>query len=158
MYEYALQVAEILKDRPSWFRDCRSIDVLSVIPTANAGTIELIYMQVFMDTYDRMDHFVIMFSYVECPDISPFFFVFLCFGVPVQTYAPTTLAAARDFWTLRYTTSLEDGSLVVIRFVIPFSTFPSVFAALNWKMKVSPFLEDSVIILGNMVSAFASRT
>ncbi|TQD70251.1 hypothetical protein C1H46_044211, partial [Malus baccata] len=29
------------------------------------------------------------------------------------TYAPTTLAAARDFWTLRYTTSLEDGSLVV---------------------------------------------
>lgn len=30
-----------------------------------------------------------------------------------QTYAPTTLAAARDFWTLRYTTSLEDGSLVV---------------------------------------------
>lgn len=30
-----------------------------------------------------------------------------------QTYAPTTLAAARDFWTLRYSTSLEDGSLVV---------------------------------------------
>jgi len=34
--------------------------------------------------------------------------IFFC-----QTYAPTTLAAARDFWTLRYTTSLEDGSLVV---------------------------------------------
>ncbi|XP_015882797.3 homeobox-leucine zipper protein ATHB-14 isoform X1 [Ziziphus jujuba] len=68
------KVAEILKDRPSWYRDCRCIDVLSVIPTANAGTIELIYM---------------------------------------QTYAPTTLAAARDFWTLRYTTSLEDGSLVI---------------------------------------------
>ncbi|MCI31620.1 homeobox-leucine zipper protein ATHB-14-like, partial [Trifolium medium] len=31
----------------------------------------------------------------------------------MQTYAPTTLAAARDFWTLRYTTSLEDGSLVI---------------------------------------------
>ncbi|KAI0498858.1 hypothetical protein KFK09_019755 [Dendrobium nobile] len=29
------------------------------------------------------------------------------------TYAPTTLAAARDFWTLRYTTGLEDGSLVI---------------------------------------------
>ncbi|XP_057972220.1 homeobox-leucine zipper protein ATHB-14-like isoform X2 [Malania oleifera] len=68
------KVAEILKDRPSWFRDCRYLDVLSVIPTANGGTIELIYM---------------------------------------QTYAPTTLASARDFWTLRYTTSMEDGSLVI---------------------------------------------
>ncbi|KAL4386411.1 hypothetical protein GQ457_09G000480 [Hibiscus cannabinus] len=68
------KVAEIFKDRPSWFRDCRCIDILSIIPTANGGTIELIYM---------------------------------------QTYAPTTLAAARDFWTLRYTTSLEDGSVVI---------------------------------------------
>lgn len=68
------KVAKILKDRPSWFRDCRCLDVLSVLPTANGGTIELIYM---------------------------------------QTYAPTTLASARDFWTLRYTTSLEDGSLVI---------------------------------------------
>ncbi|XP_049931196.1 homeobox-leucine zipper protein HOX32 isoform X2 [Nymphaea colorata] len=68
------KVAEILKDRLSWFRDCRSLDVLSVLPTGNGGTIELIYM---------------------------------------QTYAPTTLASARDFWTLRYTTGLEDGSLVV---------------------------------------------
>ncbi|KAG9131769.1 hypothetical protein Leryth_009510 [Lithospermum erythrorhizon] len=33
--------------------------------------------------------------------------------VYAQTYAPTTLAQARDFWTLRYTTTLEDGSLVV---------------------------------------------
>lgn len=68
------KVSEILKDRPSWFRDCRCLDVLSVLPTANGGTIELIYM---------------------------------------QTYAPTTLAKARDFWTLRYTTSLEDGSVVI---------------------------------------------
>eukprot|EP00257_Ricinus_communis_P018512 XP_015577248.1 homeobox-leucine zipper protein ATHB-14 [Ricinus communis] len=68
------KVAEILKDRPSWFRDCRCLDTLSVIPTGNGGTIELIYM---------------------------------------QTYAPTTLAAAREFWTLRYTTTLEDGSLVI---------------------------------------------
>ncbi|KAK2991251.1 hypothetical protein RJ640_018008 [Escallonia rubra] len=69
-----MKVAEILKDRPSWYRDCRCLEVLSVIPTGNGGTIELIYM---------------------------------------QTYAPTTLASARDFWTLRYTTSLEDGSLVI---------------------------------------------
>jgi homeobox-leucine zipper protein len=33
--------------------------------------------------------------------------------VGYQIYAPTTLAAARDFWTLRYSTSLEDGSYVV---------------------------------------------
>ncbi|KAK4751182.1 hypothetical protein SAY87_004664 [Trapa incisa] len=68
------KIAEILKDRSSWFRDCRCIDVLNVIPTGDGGTIEFVYM---------------------------------------QTYAPTTLAAARDFWILRYTTSLEDGSLVI---------------------------------------------
>ncbi|KAK4756480.1 hypothetical protein SAY87_006607 [Trapa incisa] len=68
------RVAEILKDWPSWFRDCRAVDVLSVLPTANGGTIELLYMQM---------------------------------------YAPTTLAPARDFWLLRYTSVLEDGSLVV---------------------------------------------
>ncbi|KAL5976788.1 Homeobox-leucine zipper protein ATHB-15 [Asimina triloba] len=68
------RVAEILKDRPSWFRDCRSVDVINVLPTGNSGTIELLYMQL---------------------------------------YAPTTLAPARDFWLLRYTSVLEDGSLVV---------------------------------------------
>ncbi|GAB4829430.1 Homeobox-leucine zipper protein ATHB-14 [Ancistrocladus abbreviatus] len=68
------KAVEILKDRPSWYRDCRCLDVWSVIPTGNGGTMELVYM---------------------------------------QTYAPTTLASARDFWTLRYTSSLEDGSLVV---------------------------------------------
>ncbi|KAI3837465.1 hypothetical protein MKX03_033194, partial [Papaver bracteatum] len=52
-------VAEILKDRPSWFRDCRAVDVVNVL------------------------------------------------------YAPTTLAPARDFWLLRYTSVLEDGSLEV---------------------------------------------
>lgn len=31
----------------------------------------------------------------------------------LQMYAPMTLASARDFWTLRYTTSLENGSVVV---------------------------------------------
>ncbi|GAB2293495.1 Homeobox-leucine zipper protein ATHB-15 [Dionaea muscipula] len=68
------RVAEILKDRPSWFRECRAVDVLNVLPTANGGTIELLYMQL---------------------------------------YAPTTLAPARDFWLLRYTSVMEDGSLVV---------------------------------------------
>lgn len=31
----------------------------------------------------------------------------------MQIYASTTLASARDFWTLRYTSALEDGSIVV---------------------------------------------
>jgi homeobox-leucine zipper protein len=68
------RVAEILKDRPSWYRDCRAVDVLNALSTGNGGTIELLYMQL---------------------------------------YAPTTLAPARDFWLLRYTSVLEDGSLVV---------------------------------------------
>ncbi|KAK9168818.1 hypothetical protein Syun_000958 [Stephania yunnanensis] len=68
------KIADILKDRPSWFRECRNLEVFSMLPAGNGGTIELIYMQMF---------------------------------------APTTLAPARDFWTLRYTTTLEDGSLVV---------------------------------------------
>ncbi|KAG8375605.1 hypothetical protein BUALT_Bualt10G0117800 [Buddleja alternifolia] len=68
------RVAEILKDRPSWYRDCRAVDVLNVLSTGNGGTIELLYMQL---------------------------------------YAPTTLAPARDFWLLRYTSVMEDGSLVI---------------------------------------------
>ncbi|XP_075505195.1 LOW QUALITY PROTEIN: homeobox-leucine zipper protein ATHB-15-like [Primulina tabacum] len=68
------RIAEMLKDRPSWFRDCRAVDVLNVLPTASGGTIEILYMQL---------------------------------------YAPTTLAQGRDFWLLRYTSVLDDGSLVV---------------------------------------------
>jgi homeobox-leucine zipper protein len=37
----------------------------------------------------------------------------LMFHFYLQLYAPTTLVPARDFWTLRYTTIVEDGSLVV---------------------------------------------
>ncbi|EAZ25309.1 hypothetical protein OsJ_09120 [Oryza sativa Japonica Group] len=68
------KVVEILKDRPSWFRDCRNLEVFTMIPAGNGGTVELVY---------------------------------------TQLYAPTTLVPARDFWTLRYTTTMEDGSLVV---------------------------------------------
>lgn len=56
-----------------------------------------------------------------------FFIIFYFYGLYIlQTYAPTTLATARDFWTLRYTTGLEDGSLVVC-YVIAL-----LFAALFW--------------------------
>ncbi|KAK6933355.1 START domain [Dillenia turbinata] len=68
------ETVEILKDRSSWFRDCRKFEVFTKFPAGNEGIIELIYMQV---------------------------------------YAPTTLAHACNFWTLRYTSCLEDGSLVV---------------------------------------------
>ena len=37
----------------------------------------------------------------------------LDFNYLFQLYAPTTLAPPRDFWLLRYTSVLEDGSLVV---------------------------------------------
>jgi homeobox-leucine zipper protein len=46
------KVAEILKDRPSWYRDCRCVDIIHVIPTGNGGTIELIYMQVNIPNRD----------------------------------------------------------------------------------------------------------
>ncbi|KAM0921135.1 hypothetical protein ACQ4PT_007033 [Festuca glaucescens] len=68
------KVADILKDRPLWMRDCRSMEVVNVLPAGSNGTIELLYMQL---------------------------------------YAPTTLAPARDFWLMRYTSILDDGSLVV---------------------------------------------
>ncbi|CAA0806364.1 Homeobox-leucine zipper protein REVOLUTA [Striga hermonthica] len=64
---------EMLKDRPSWSRFCRGMDVVAEYPT-NGGAIELIY---------------------------------------TKYYAPTTMALARDFWTLRYSSILDDGSLVV---------------------------------------------
>lgn len=38
----------------------------------------------------------------------------------LQLYAPTTLAPARDFWLMRYTSVLEDGSLVVSLDSLPF--------------------------------------
>ncbi|PPR99966.1 hypothetical protein GOBAR_AA20699 [Gossypium barbadense] len=49
------RVAEILKDRPSWYRDCRAVDVTNVLSTGNGGTIELLYMQgIFKETIDHM--------------------------------------------------------------------------------------------------------
>ncbi|WJX58037.1 hypothetical protein P8452_43535 [Trifolium repens] len=44
------KIVEILKDRPCWFRDCRSLEVFTMIHTSNAGTIELVYMQTYAPT------------------------------------------------------------------------------------------------------------
>jgi homeobox-leucine zipper protein len=68
------QVAEVLKDRPSWLPDCHRLSILSSFTTGNGGTVELMY---------------------------------------TQMYAPTTLAPPRDFYTLRYTTILENRNMVI---------------------------------------------
>ncbi|TYH16348.1 hypothetical protein ES288_A05G110000v1 [Gossypium darwinii] len=63
-----IKIAEILKDRPSWSRDCRNLEVFTMFPAGNGGTIELVYAQNLLQL----------------------------------RWLP-----ARDFWTLRYTTTLE---------------------------------------------------
>ncbi|TYH80950.1 hypothetical protein ES332_D03G167500v1 [Gossypium tomentosum] len=40
------KIAEILKDRPSWLRDCRNLEVFTMFPAGSGGTIELVYTQV----------------------------------------------------------------------------------------------------------------
>lgn len=46
---------EILKDRPSWFRDCRSLEVFTMFPAGNGGgTIELLYTQVRLIQWPRI--------------------------------------------------------------------------------------------------------
>ncbi|KAI7983485.1 Homeobox-leucine zipper protein REVOLUTA [Camellia lanceoleosa] len=37
-----LKIAEIHKDRPFWFRDCRSLEVFTMFPARNGGPIELV--------------------------------------------------------------------------------------------------------------------
>lgn len=71
-----------------------------MLPAGNGGTIELVYMQV--SYMSRTIPFVKNNSALMCSS-----WLFL------QMYAPTTLVPARDFWTLRYTTTMDDGSLVV---------------------------------------------
>lgn len=44
-----------------------------------------------------------------CKDDQKLTFLFLW----LKLYALTTLAPARDFWLMRYTSLLEDGSVVV---------------------------------------------
>lgn len=110
------QIAEILKDRPSWFRDCRSLEVFTMFPAGNGGTVELLYTQV-------NDNSFLMGVNDSILNISNLLWI-SCIEIQLvwtneykqnafQIYAPTTLAPARDFWTLRYTTSLDNGSLVV---------------------------------------------
>ncbi|TYJ30654.1 hypothetical protein E1A91_A06G145200v1 [Gossypium mustelinum] len=48
------RVTEILKDRPSWYRDCQAVDVINVLSTGNGGTIELLYMQFLLVKFAKM--------------------------------------------------------------------------------------------------------
>ncbi|TYH13733.1 hypothetical protein ES288_A06G162700v1 [Gossypium darwinii] len=48
------RVAKILKDRPSWYRDCQAVDVINVLSTGNGGTIELLYMQFLLVKFAKM--------------------------------------------------------------------------------------------------------
>ncbi|TYI23335.1 hypothetical protein ES332_A06G158000v1 [Gossypium tomentosum] len=48
------RVAKILKDRPSWYRDCQAVDVINVLSTRNGGTIELLYMQFLLVKFAKM--------------------------------------------------------------------------------------------------------
>nr|ANH56716.1 class III homeodomain-leucine zipper protein [Nitella mirabilis] len=68
------RVANALKNRSRWLRECRKSEVLEEFRTVEGGTIEFVYTQMF---------------------------------------APTTLAPPRDFCTLRYTTLMEDGCIVI---------------------------------------------
>ncbi|XP_042017942.1 homeobox-leucine zipper protein HOX9-like [Salvia splendens] len=68
------KIIEIYKDRTSWSRHCRSMNVHARRSVNNGGTIELIH---------------------------------------TQYYAPTMVAFARDFWTIRYTSLLDDGCFVI---------------------------------------------
>lgn len=67
-----MQVAEILKDRLSWYRDCRCLNVLSVIPTGNGGTIELIYMQVSYTIFSVTSTINFSFYQFIIPFVSPY--------------------------------------------------------------------------------------
>lgn len=61
------QVAEILKDRPSWYRDCRAVDVLNAMSTGNGGTIELLYMQVKKILSYALSHFITqLVLFIDC--------------------------------------------------------------------------------------------
>lgn len=70
-HAYDWQIAEIIKDRPAWFHDCRNLEVFTMFPTGNGGTIELVYMQVSLSD----------FFYVKTLSFSIFrlFFCFVCF-------------------------------------------------------------------------------
>lgn len=107
---------KILEYRPSWCQDCRMMEVNAKFPVRDGGIIELIYTQV-SKKFRNIQISLIFRKIIVVKNI------YIClswscnkhwyFRFDVQFYAPTTLAPARDFWTLKYTSTLEDGSLVV---------------------------------------------
>ncbi|PHT30680.1 Homeobox-leucine zipper protein HOX29 [Capsicum baccatum] len=64
--------AEILKDRLSWYRDCRAVEVPNMLPTANGGTIELLYMQLYAPTTLAPPHDFWLLRYTTVTDDGSF--------------------------------------------------------------------------------------
>jgi hypothetical protein len=73
-----VQVAEILKDRPSWFRDCRAVDVVNALSTGSGGTIELLYMQVRNHCFTPVISGLLLSLYILNYE--------LCFGLALCAY------------------------------------------------------------------------
>ncbi|GLJ21413.1 hypothetical protein SUGI_0394260 [Cryptomeria japonica] len=44
------RVADVLKDRPAWFRDCRRMEMLGALTTSSGATVELLYTQMYSPT------------------------------------------------------------------------------------------------------------
>nr|QOQ51176.1 class III HD-Zip protein [Ginkgo biloba] len=44
------RVADVLKDRPAWFRDCRRMEILGALTTSSGATVELLYTQMYSPT------------------------------------------------------------------------------------------------------------
>lgn len=75
--------------------------MFTMFSTGNGGTIELLYTQVSNEVWNLAAVIYYLVSLVH-KRLSL-----------LQTYSPMTLSTARDFWTLRYTTNLDNGSIVV---------------------------------------------
>ncbi|KAH9301726.1 hypothetical protein KI387_013309, partial [Taxus chinensis] len=44
------RVADVLKDRPAWFRDCRRMEMLGALTTSSGATVEFLYTQMYSPT------------------------------------------------------------------------------------------------------------
>lgn len=117
-----LQIVELLKNRPLWLSDCRRMEVVGTCTTASGGLIELLYMQVMLGWWRHGAAFgmylrnLFIFNYSFEKDVSRILKLsgkLKCLHCVLQFYAPTTLALPRDFYTLRYTTVLDDRNVVV---------------------------------------------
>ncbi|CAM8915392.1 unnamed protein product [Rhodiola kirilowii] len=67
--------------------------------------------------------------------------------IHMEMYAPTTLSSARDFWMLRYSTTLEDGSIVICERSLTQATGGP------WRPATSAFVRGEILPSGYLVSS-----